>query len=366
MLRLFLSGDIMTGRGIDQAFARSCPPALHEPWVDDAREYLHLAERRNGPIPSPIEPAYIWGQGLDELERRRPDVRIVNLETSITTSGDYAPGKGIHYRMHPANVACLTAARVDCCVVANNHVLDWGYAGLDETLDTLTSAGLRPAGAGHDVAAATAPAVFDLGARGRVLVFACGDQTSGIPTSWRATSHKAGVHLLPDTSPAAAAALTAAISAQRRAGDLVVLSIHWGPNWGYAVPREHLEFAHALIDGGAVDVVHGHSSHHPKGIEVYRDKPIFYGCGDLITDYEGISGHEQYRGDVSLMYFLDLEPATGRLAQLAMVPMRLERFRLQHAARADAAWLAEMLNREGEELGTRVERQNDRTLTLQW
>jgi Putative enzyme of poly-gamma-glutamate biosynthesis (capsule formation) len=76
----------------------------------------------------------------------------------------------------------------------------------------------------------------------------------------------------------------------KQQGDIVVASIHWGGNWDYKVPREQREFAHKLIDEAGVDVIHGHSSHHIKGIEVYRGKLIMYGCSDLLNDYEGISG----------------------------------------------------------------------------
>ena len=68
---------------------------------------------------------------LDEFTHMRPDARIINLETSITRSEDYAP-KGINYRMSPENADCLRAAGIDCCVLANNHVLDWGRRGLLE------------------------------------------------------------------------------------------------------------------------------------------------------------------------------------------------------------------------------------------
>jgi poly-gamma-glutamate synthesis protein (capsule biosynthesis protein) len=91
--------------------------------------------------------------------------------------------------------------------------------------------------------------------------------------------------------------------------------------------------------------VHGHSSHHPKGIEIYRGRLILYGCGDYLNDYEGIEGHERYRGDLVLMYFPTLDPA-GRLVTLRMVPLRLRKFRLERATRADAAWLKATLERE--------------------
>jgi poly-gamma-glutamate capsule biosynthesis protein CapA/YwtB (metallophosphatase superfamily) len=71
-----------------------------------------------------------------------------------------------------------------------------------------------------------------------------------------------------------------------------VVSIHWGPNWGYEVPQAQQDFAYTLIDHHGVNIIHGHSSHHVKGIEIHRSRPIFYGCGDLLTDYEGIEGYE--------------------------------------------------------------------------
>ena len=123
-ITLFLCGDVMTGRGIGQIMPNPSHPRIYEAYVKDAGGYVELAERENGPIPRSVDPAYIWGDALDELERVAPDVRIINLETSITTSEAYWKGKGINYRMHPENRPCLTAAKIDCCTLANNHVLD--------------------------------------------------------------------------------------------------------------------------------------------------------------------------------------------------------------------------------------------------
>jgi len=147
---------------------------------------------------------------------------------------------------------------------------------------------------------------------------------------------------------------------------VVVASIHWGGNWGYAVPAAHRDFAHGLIDQCEVDVVHGHSSHHPLGIEVYRGRPILYGCGDFINDYEGISGHEAYRGDLSLMYFLKIHPAGGGLSRLWMVPMQMRRFRLQRASAQDTRWLREVLGREGRPFASRVEIGPEGELEVRW
>lgn len=338
-----LAGDVMTGRGIDQAFAHPSSPELHEPWVRDARDYLRLAERTSGPVPAPIPPEYVWGEALDELARAAPDLRIVNLETALASGGAPDPDKGIHYRMHPANVGCLSAARLDCCVLANNHVMDWGREGLLETLATLERAGLRHAGAGSDAEAAFAPAALPLPDCTRLLVFALGTGSAGLPLSWAAGAGRAGVALLAEPDAAAAERLAARIAAQRRPGDRVLVSVHWGGNWVRQVPDGHRAFARRLIDAGAADVVHGHSSHHPLPVERYRDRLILYGCGDLINDYEGIGPHGDLRSDLGCLYLATFDAADGRLRALRIVPYHLRRMRLTRPEAHDLRWLEEQL-----------------------
>ena len=363
---LFLCGDLMTGRGIDQILPHPGDPRLFEPYASSASVYVEIAERANGPIPRGVAPGYIWGDALEELDRIAPDARIVNLETAITARGAAWPDKGIHYRMHPANVGCLAAAGIDCCALANNHVLDWGHEGLADTLEALRSAGIGSAGAGVDAGEASAPTPVASRRGLRVLVFSCASADSGVPASWAARPDRAGVNLLVSLSARGADALAARIGAIARSGDLVVVSIHWGGNWGYAIGDEQRAFARRLVDSGAVHVVHGHSSHHPRAIEVRNERLILYGCGDLINDYEGISGHEQYRPELSLMYFPSFDAASGRLLRVALVPMRIRRFRLERATVADAGWLASVLRREGEALGTRVRIEAGGRMELEW
>src|SRR5437899_720033 len=136
-LNIFLCGDVMTGRGIDQILPYPGSPMLYESYIRDARDYVLLAEKVNGPIQQPVSFKYIWGDALRELELAKVDLRIINLETSITRSDDVWPNKAVCYRMNPENVGCLTAAHVSACSLANNHVLDWGYEGLTETIRTL-------------------------------------------------------------------------------------------------------------------------------------------------------------------------------------------------------------------------------------
>lgn len=363
---LFLAGDVMTGRGIDQILPHANAPVLREPSVQRADQYVELAERANGSIPRPVNSRYIWGNALEELERVRPDLRIVNLETSVTTSDDFWPEKAIHYRMHPAHAPCLTAARIDCCTLANNHVLDFGYAGLEQTLATLRAAGIAYCGAGEDLAAAKRPAWFDLPGGARVAVIACGCMTAGIPAEWSAAPDRAGVFLVDERDRKVAKEVRCLVEPPDSRPTLVVASIHWGGNWGYEVSRRHRRFARRLIKRAGVHLVFGHSSHHVRGFEVYRGRLILYGCGDLLTDYEGIRGHESYRKDLGLMYFPSFDLTTGRLLAMEMVPTRMRRFQITRAEPADVQWLAEMLNREGVPLGTRVEITGDNRLRARW
>jgi poly-gamma-glutamate synthesis protein (capsule biosynthesis protein) len=266
--------------------------------------------------------------------------------------------------MHPQNIGCLSAGRISVCCLANNHVLDWGYDGLSQTVETLDAAGIAHSGAGNDAEEAMQPAVLETAAKGRLLLFSFGSTSSGISQEWKATDISPGVNLLDDFSEATAARVCDEMLAHQQRGDLILASIHWGSNWGYEIPREQIAFAHRLVDGG-VAVVYGHSSHHVKAIEVFRGRLILYGCGDFITDYEGISGYETFRGDLALIYLVELDLDSGELMTAQLVPMQMRRFQLQRASAGDAKWLCNLLNELGAKFSTRVKLQSDNSLVVE-
>jgi poly-gamma-glutamate synthesis protein (capsule biosynthesis protein) len=357
----------MTGRGIDQVLPHPSDPTIHEDYVKNAKDYVQLAERINGPIPKLVDFSYIWGDALGILETETPDLRIINLETSVTKSNDYWKGKGINYRMNPENVPCLTAAKVDCCCLANNHILDWGYSGLTETLATLNKSGIKTCGAGENKELAINPAIIEGKRKGRTIIFSFGSVSSGVPLDWAALDKRPGVNWIDETVPGTIQNIKENVTRVKRLGDIVIASIHWGSNWGYEIPLEQREFAHKLFDEAQVDLIHGHSSHHVKGIEVYNGKLILYGCDDFLNDYEGIpDGYEEFRGDLSLMYFADLQPATGRIVLLRMMPMRIKRFRINNASKQDSEWLKKVLCREGDKFGTGANVESKGILSLTW
>lgn len=364
VVTLSLCGDVMLGRGIDQILPHPVDPTLREAFVHDARTYVALAEQVNGSIPRPVDYAWPWGDALEVLDDLAPDLRVLNLETSITAQDTFAPHKGINYRMAPRNLPCLTIAAPDACVLSNNHILDFERPGLEETLDLLADAGVATAGAGRDLAEARRPVVRQIKGGGRVLVFAIGTPSSGVPLEWAATTNRPGVHLVAVLSGTTATDVIHRIQRLKQPTDIVVVSIHWGSNWGYQVEREQIRFAHTLIDGG-VDLVHGHSSHHPRPIEVYENRLILYGCGDFINDYEGITGYAQYRDELRLLYIASLRAGTGELLDLQMIPFRSERMRLRRATQGDAQWLRDVLDTTSRPFNTQVALTPPTTLTLQ-
>ena len=358
---LCFCGDVMLGRGVDQILPHPGDAELRESHIRDARAYVGMAEHVNGPVPRPAGFSWPWGEALRVLDEAAPDVRVLNLETSVTAHDAFARGKGVHYRMSPANLPCLAAARPDVCVLANNHVLDFGLRGLEETLDALHAFGFRTAGAGRNAAEAARPAVVPVDDGRRVLVFSCAMPSSGVPRSWGATDDRAGLYFVAEPSVAAAAGIAGRIREVRRPGDVAVVSVHWGGNWGYRVSRAEVHFAHALADGGA-DIVFGHSAHHPRPAEVYRGRTVLYGCGDFIDDYEGIPGYEHYRDDLRLLWFVTVGPGTD--PGIRMVPLQSRRMRLVGASEEDSEWLRGVLDRIGHDFGSRVDREPDGVLTL--
>jgi poly-gamma-glutamate synthesis protein (capsule biosynthesis protein) len=343
-IKIFLAGDVMTGRGIDQILPFPSPPRIYEPFIIDAREYVALAEKVSGEINYPVSFDYIWGDALLEMKKAGPDLRVVNLETTITKSEQYLP-KGINYRMNPQNIEVLKVLGVDACALANNHILDWGEESLLETITVLENNRIKPVGAGKNVNEAKKPAIFNL-QEGNIFIFAYAHPSSGVPLQWQAKENRPGVNLLPDLSENEIMEIKNEVAAVKQTEDFVIFSIHWGPNWGYRISKDFSDFARRLIDSAGVDLVFGHSSHHFKGFEIYKDRLIVYGAGDFINDYEGIEGYEEFRSDLTLMYFPEIDLETKQLVSLTLVPLQIKNFRLTYPSQEDIDWVLKVLQRE--------------------
>jgi cyanophycin synthetase len=357
-LKLFFAGDVMLGRGIDQVLPSPCNPRLYEHWrnITDAREFVRRAQQKHGEIDSERDIAYVWGDALADLTAFAPDLKLINLETALTTHDRHWPGKRIHYRMNPQNIGVLQHAAIDFCALANNHVLDWDRAGLAETIRTLDEVGIRHAGGGANQAESESAAIFKVPGKGRVIVLSMGTRSSGIPLEWGAGHDRPGINLV-DLKDARVDEIRERLAHFTQPGDIKIVSIHWGGNYEAVIPQDQREFARELIERAGVDVVHGHSSHHVRGIEVYNDKLILYGCGDLVNDYEANEKPPEVRKlapDLGLMYFVRISPETGYLTDLQMIPTKMRRLRVTRGDADDADRLTAVLNRECIELGTVV------------
>jgi poly-gamma-glutamate synthesis protein (capsule biosynthesis protein) len=149
-----------------------------------------------------------------------------------------------------------------------------------------------------------------------------------------------------------------------------------GKNWGFDIPDEHSRFAHEVIDKAGVSIVHGHSSHHPMAMEIYRNRLILYGCGDFLNDYEGISGCAEFLDDLTLMYFASVDLRSGDLLGLDMIPLQIRRCQLGQATSEDTGrhwktledtdWLLKTPDHQCRTLGTRVTQKADGRLALSW
>jgi len=249
-------------------------------------------------------PEYPWGNTLPILHSA--DWRICNLECVISDRGTpwSAYPKAFHFRSDAKNIAVLAAARINAVSLANNHVLDYGYDALMEMLGILDHAGIAHSGAGLNFREASRLAISEVsGRKFGLLAF-----TNNEP-AWEATPNQPGVFYVPTnlTDPRARQLLEM-IRESRAAVDLLIVSGHWGSNWSYTPPHDHVVFAHALMEAGA-DIIFGHSSHVFRGIEFYKDRPVLYGAGNFVDDY---AIDEMERNDQSFVYVIEVAGKTPR------------------------------------------------------
>ena len=223
------------------------------------------------------------------------------------------PGKGIHYRMHPANVRAWPRRASTAACWPTTTCSTGGGAGCARRCRPGMPARLT-AGAGADRDAALGAGGLALPGEGRVLVFALRhrEQRRAAELGRRAAAIRASP-CCPTCRKPPPASLADSV-ARRRSPAIAWSCRSTGATTGATRCRaEQREFAHRLIDFGAADVVHGHSSHHPMAIEVHAGKLILYGCGDFINDYEGIGPQGSLRDDVACLYIATLSLGKGRL-----------------------------------------------------
>lgn len=259
-------------------------------------------------------PAYPWGDTLSLFHHA--DVRLCNLECVLSDGGTpwSATPKAFYFRSDAKNIETLSVAHIDAVSLANNHSLDFDYEGLLRTMSNLDAAGIHYAGAGTTITGAAEPAIWEI--KGKKLgLIAFTDNEPG----WEATEEQPGILYVPvELKDKRAVELLDLVSKTKAMVDFLVVSAHWGPNWGSMPPAEHIPFAHALIDAGA-DVIFGHSGHVVRGIELYKEKPILYCAGDFIDDY---AIDEIERNDQGFIFVVETDGQT--LSRLLLYPTVIE------------------------------------------
>jgi poly-gamma-glutamate capsule biosynthesis protein CapA/YwtB (metallophosphatase superfamily) len=310
-MRLLFVGDIMLGRLVNETL-KSMPPT------------------------------YPWGNTLSLF--KSSDLRIGNLECVLSDRG--APWsrtpKTFHFRTDAKNEECLKAAGFNFLSLANNHSLDYEYEALLDMLAHLEKAEVRYAGAGAEAVQASRPALLNAGGT-TIAVIAFTDNEP----DWEATSERPGIYFVPlDRTDERALHLFNLIREAKSKAGLVVVSAHWGTNWGYQPEPGHVPFAHMLIDNGA-DIVLGHSCHVFRGIEVYKERLILYSAGDFVDDY---AVDEIERNDESFIFVVETDGS--RITGLTLHPTVISHMQARLASPLDAIAIAERMQRLCNRLGT--------------
>lgn len=294
--------------------------------------------------------AYPWGNTLPVF--RDADVRICNLECVISDRGSpwAVTPKVFHFRSDLRNVGVLKTAGIDSVSLANNHTLDFEYEAMFEMLKILDNAGIHHAGAGIDIDEASRPARWKI--NGKTIGFIA--FTDNEP-DWEATKEKPGIFYVPiDIQDDRAKMLFEIIRTTKKEVHFLIVSTHWGPNWGYRPQPNHISFGHHLIDAGA-DIVFGHSCHVFQCIEIYRGRPIIYSAGDFVDDY---AVDEIERNDESFIF--TVEARDSQICKLRLYPTMISNFQAEMARHADAERIVSKMQKLCTEFKTpaRIDKKN--------
>lgn len=280
---------------------------------------------------------YPWGSVLPLM--RKKDIMIVNLETTLTKSNQAVP-KVFNFKSDPANVRSLVEGNIGVVNIANNHILDFGYQGLVDTLKTLDGVGIKHVGAGLNEKEARKPVIITK----KGITFGILGYTDNEPT-WVAHNDKYGTNYVKVGN---ISKIQEDIAHIRGKVDFVVIALHWGPNMRQRPTQEFIDFAHAIIDSGA-DIIHGSSAHIFQGIEIYHDKLIMYDTGDFVDDY--MVDHI-LRNDRSFLYQVVVDK-TG-IKNLELVPVIIENMQVNLAPLADAQESLQRIRDLSAEFGTKI------------
>lgn len=308
-LTIGLTGDVMLGRTLDQ-----------------------IIDRKGFEYP--------WGNVLPLL--RKADVNIINLETTLTESKQ-KEHKTFNFKAAPEKVQSLLTANITVANLANNHTLDFGHLGMKETIRTLDRAGIKHTGAGKNAHEAKSPALTE--SHGLTIgVLGITDNEPG----WEAGT-KPGTYYVDLEKRSEHKKLLPEIHALRERADIVIVSVHWGPNMRERPADEYVDFAHLLARNG-VDIVHGHSAHILQGIEYADHCLILYDTGDFVDDYVV---DPVLRNDLAA--YFEVSADDSGLRDLRIVPTRISEYQVNIAEGEERDWVIQRLSQLSAPWQTRID-----------
>lgn len=317
-LRIGLSGDVMLGREVNK-YQRRRPPEA------------------------------VWGNLLNRL--RTLDGLLINLECCLSTRGERwtETNRPFHFRADPDwAVPALREASVDSCALANNHMLDFGEIAFLDTLEALDDAGISHAGAGRDAGKARAPVSVSIGN----LTIALVSLTDNTPEYAADRDSPGTAYVEFDVENDRTRQIVEAALSDARAmnPDLLVASLHWGPNMVEEPPPEFRAFGRWLVEAG-VDIVHGHSAHVFQGIEIHENRPIIYDAGDFVDDY---AVDRDLRNDRSFLF--EVRVRGDDLTELRLFPTEIYDCCVHQAGETAASWSRERMRALSDSFGTVFDR----------
>ena len=257
-----------------------------------------------------------------------------NLETALTTSTKRVP-KAFNFKADPDKVKTLKEGPITVVNLANNHSLDFSVEGMQETIKTLNAAKISHVGAGNNVTEAQQPVII---AKNGIRIGIIG-ATDNEPT-WVATQEKPGTNYVNIKK---GESLLKLIKRIKPTVDILILSIHWGPNMREYPTKEYRAYAHQLIDAG-VDIIHGHSAHILQPIEIYKGKVIMYDTGDIIDDYLDKKLHN----DRSALFQITVDKHA--IKKLVIVPVIINAMQATRASSTEAEAIMSMLKKRSSTL----------------